>query len=257
MVLIDTHTHIFGEQFENDLDLVMKRSKGAGVQTMLIPNVDVSSIPEVVNTISQYPETRPMWGLHPCSVTENWKSDLAEIEGFIEKYPPVGIGEIGLDFFWSKQFVIAQKEALEYQLNLALQLELPVSLHTREATPETIELVLPFAKKGLRGVFHCFSGSQEEAQTITNMGFMLGIGGTITFKNNAMRNWISQLDYTNSLVLETDAPYLAPVPYRGKRNEPAYLKEIAAELGILFDCEPEVVAEFSTRNAKTIFKNIN
>lgn len=252
MVFIDTHSHIFGDQFETELDAVMLRAERAGVEKVLVPNVDAATIPEVIQTIRQYPKALPMWGLHPCSVKEDWKTELEKIEAMISEFPPVAIGEIGLDFYWSKDFVDDQFAALEYQLELALKNRLPVSLHTRDATRETIDLVRPFAGKGLRGVFHCFSGTETEANEITEMGFCLGIGGTLTFKNNPLRNWVKNLPI-GFLVLETDAPYLAPVPYRGKRNEPAYLVEVATELSNLLRMDPSEIGKLTSENARRIF----
>lgn len=252
MVLIDTHTHIFGESFENDLKETIERAISAGVEKFLVPNVDVSTLSQVVQTIQSFPQALPMWGLHPCSVKEDWKEEWNKIEPLIKEHPPVAVGEIGLDFYWSTDFKAEQIEALNHQLNLAVALSLPVSLHTREATTETIELVKPFISKGLKGVFHCFSGTEAEANQIIEMGFCLGIGGTITFKNNPMRNWIKNLP-GEFLVLETDAPYLAPVPFRGKRNEPSYLIEIAAELSHLLGQSPTRIGSLTTQNANRIF----
>lgn len=255
MSLIDTHTHLFGEQFDLDRAEMIERALEAGVSCMLLPNIDTLSIEAVLNTVALFPSTKAMWGLHPCHVFANWKEELAIIEPLFETHPAVAVGEIGLDFYWSKEFVKEQKQALTQQMHWALERKLPVSLHTREATRETIEIVKPFADQGLTGVFHCFSGDEAEAQTIVEMGFSLGIGGSITYKKNPVREFLSQISLQH-LVLETDSPYLPPVPYRGKRNESSYLKEVLLEVASLCGKTKAEVAEITTQNAKSIF-NLN
>lgn len=217
---------------------------------MLLPNIDLSSVSEVMRAIQDQKDVFPMWGLHPCHVESDWEQTLAEIEPLFQKTPPVAVGEIGLDFYWSKDFAGAQVECLKVQLDWALKYQLPVSLHTREATRECIELVR--SRSGLRGVFHCFSGTEAEAREIIEMGLYLGVGGSITYKKNPVRDFIGRLPI-ESIVLETDAPYLPPVPYRGKRNEPAYLVEIAYALSDLFQMAPAQIAEITTANAVSLF----
>ena len=175
------------------------------------------------------------------------------IENQISTFPPVAIGEIGLDYYWSRDYVDYQIEALRFQLEMALRLNLPVSLHTRNATREVMEMVKPYSEKGLNGVFHCFSGTKEEAEEIIAMGFKLGIGGTITFKNNPVSGFLGTLPL-DSVVLETDTPYLAPVPYRGKRNEPSYLVHVASALAGIFETDTEEIAERTSATANQIFK---
>ena len=253
MNLIDTHTHLFGEQFDADRPGMIQRALEAGVEWMLLPNIDSQTIDAVVSTVQGFPSTKAMWGLHPCHVFANWEEELAKIELLFESSPAVAVGEIGLDFYWSKDFVEEQKQALNHQMQWALDRKLPVSLHTREATQETIELVKPFANKGLTGVFHCFSGYEAEANAITELGFALGIGGSITYKKNPIREFLPRISL-KSIVLETDSPYLPPVPYRGKRNESAYVKEVALEVASLCGTSLEEVARITTENAKMIFK---
>jgi TatD DNase family protein len=252
MILVDTHTHIFGEQFQSDLAAVVERAIKTGVRWMLLPNIESSTIGMVTDACIQHPQLKPMWGLHPCHVMANWKEELDAIYPMFDKYPACAVGEIGLDFYWSKDFVEEQKQALTIQLSWALEKSIPVSLHTREATREAIDLVKPFADKGVRGVFHCFSGSEVEALEITDMGFFLGVGGSITYKKNTLRDFISQIPVQH-LVLETDAPYLPPVPYRGKRNEPAYLQEVVYGLSDLYEISPARIAEITTANAVSLF----
>ena len=252
MHLIDTHCHVFGPQFSEDVSLVFNRAKSAGVQNSLLPNIDSESIALICAVVENEKSAKPMWGLHPCHVFSNWKEELSKIESLFETHPAVAVGEIGLDFYWSKEFISEQKEALEFQLNWALAKNLPVSLHTRDANPEAIEIVKPFAEKGLKGVFHCFSGSFEEGMEIIDFGFCLGIGGNITYKKNPVRDFIGRFPI-GSIVLETDSPYLAPVPYRGKRNEPAYLVEVVYELANHFSLSPDEISKTTSKTAISLF----
>ena len=252
MKLADTHTHIFVRDFETDLDAVLERAGRSGIEYMLLPNIDLASVPEVRAACAKDHRLKPMWGLHPCHVDAAWKETLQEIRPLFREMPACAVGEIGLDFYWSDEFRKEQLLALEEQLNWALVENLPVSLHTRNATAETIELVKPLASQGLKGVFHCFSGTREEAEEILTMGFKLGIGGSITYPKNPVRNFLTGLG-TEGLVLETDAPYLPPVPYRGKRNEPAYLVEVVHELAGIFQLPPAEIAERTTANAISVF----
>ncbi len=252
MILVDTHTHIFGSEFDSDLGQVVQRATRAGLSHMLLPNIDLASVQAVIKASASYPELRPMWGLHPCHVDAGWEEVLHQIKPLFQEHPACAVGEIGLDFYWSSEFAEEQKKALETQLNWALEFKLPVSLHTRNACAEAIEIVKPFSEKGLRGVFHCFSGTESEALEIIDMGFFLGIGGSITYPKNPVRNFLAKLPL-EKIVLETDAPYLPPVPYRGKRNEPAYLQEIVHELAGLFHSPPAKIAEITTANAVSLF----
>jgi len=252
MKLVDTHTHIFGKEFDADLKEVVFRASRAGVAFMLLPNIDSDSVQAVINACQNHPELKPMWGLHPCHVTAAWQQDLSGLRPLFKSQPACAVGEIGLDFYWSTEFKDEQMKALEVQLSWALEEKLPVSLHTRNATRETIDLVRPFAEKGLKGVFHCFSGTEKEALEIMEMGFFLGVGGSITYPKNPVRDFIGRLPLSR-LVLETDAPYLPPVPYCGKRNEPAYLQEIAFALSDFFGCSPAQIAESTSANAVSLF----
>ncbi len=252
MVLIDTHSHVFGDAFAGDMDLVFQRMQKAGVRAVLIPNVDLTTIPQVLQTVSAYSIARPMWGLHPCHVLAGWKEELEVIRKLFPQHPAVAVGEIGLDFHWSKEFAAEQEEAFEIQLAWALEMGLPVSLHTRQAMRRTLDMVLPYAQKGLKGVFHCFSGSEADAREIIGMGFCLGIGGTITFKKSENKDFLRKFPLEN-FVLETDAPYLAPVPYRGKRNEPAYLTEVVFALAGIFGTSAEVISKTTSQTANNLF----
>lgn len=252
MILVDTHTHIFGEAFLTDLEEVISRFQKAGVARALLPNIDSASVSDLLKTLELSPFAKPMWGLHPCHIFANWEEELEKIYPQFAMHPAVAVGEIGLDFYWSRDFEKEQELALKVQLQWALDLKLPVSLHTREATQRTIDLVKPFAQQGLKGVFHCFSGNETEAREIVGMGFCLGIGGTITYKNNSLKNFLPKIPIEN-LVLETDAPYLAPVPYRGKRNEPGYLVEVAFALASLYACGADAIAKTTSNTANNLF----
>lgn len=249
--LVDTHSHIFVKDFE-DKDLLMKEAETVGVEKILMPNIDVDSINLVHELRDLYPSIAyPMMGLHPCSVASNFKEVLAKMRALFKANKYVAVGEIGLDFYWSTEFKKEQIEALELQLQWAVEDDLPVSLHTRDATQETINICKNFS--GLRGVFHCFGGTANEAKEIINLGMHIGLGGVLTFKNANLGESIKDIPL-DKLVLETDAPYLAPHPNRGKQNSPAYLPLIAAKLAELKELSLEEVAKVTTRNAEQIFE---
>jgi TatD DNase family protein len=229
MDFIDTHAHLYAEEFDQDRTEMIQRGLEAGVRRFYLPNVDMESVPRLLATEQQFPDACfAMMGLHPCSVGKDYPEQLAQMEKLLESRPFAAIGEIGLDYYWSKEFVEEQKQAFRTQAAWAKKYNYAIILHARDALDELIGLVKEAKKDNpmLKGVFHCFSGSYEQAQAIIKLGFYLGIGGVLTFKNNGMAKFIHQipLEY---LVLETDAPYLSPVPYRGKRNEPAYIPLVA------------------------------
>ncbi|HEU4469803.1 MAG TPA: TatD family hydrolase [Flavisolibacter sp.] len=250
MHLIDTHTHIYLNEFEKDRDEMMKRAQSAGVYLMLLPAIDAATHGQMLALEAQYEACRAMMGLHPCSVKEDFEQELALVEDWLGKRKFLAVGEIGLDFYWDKSFVQQQTEAFHRQIGLALRYDLPVSIHSRNATDECIEVIQEYPE--LRGVFHCFSGTAEQAEKIMAAGFYLGIGGVVTFKNAGLDKVIESKGLS-SVILETDAPYLAPVPYRGKRNEPAYVKLVAEKLALLCHCSIEEVAEITTQNARKLF----
>lgn len=248
--LIDTHSHIFVDDFE-DKNAIVKNAIADGVTMILMPNIDISSINNIKTTHQHFKETtRVMMGLHPSSVDTNYEEVLKTISKEFEQGSCCAVGEIGLDFYWSTEFKKEQFAALEIQLQWAIDMDLPVSLHTRNATQETIDLCKNFS--GLRGVFHCFGGSIEEANKIIELGMYLGIGGVLTFKNAGLAETILNVNMEH-LVLETDSPYLAPHPNRGKRNEPAYLKLVAEKLAKIKSVTFEEVAKQTSLNAKKIF----
>ena len=253
MTIIDTHCHLYSEEFKADIDAVIERAQAYGVAKFYLPAIDSEVIADMLALEARYPGICiPMMGLHPCYVKENYKQELAIAEEWLQKRPFPAIGEIGLDFYWDKTFVKEQHEAFTVQMQWAQDRNLPIVIHARNAMQETIEAVKPFAAKGLRGIFHCFSGSYESAQQIVNMGFYLGIGGVITYKNAGLPAALENigLEY---LVLETDAPYLTPVPFRGKRNESGYLQYVVEKMAEVKKVSVEEVAAITTANAFQIF----
>ncbi len=253
MVFADTHTHLFVEEFDADREAVLHRAIQSRVKTLLLPNIDETSI-EALKSFSALDTEHcfPMMGLHPCSVKENYKEVLEMILKELDSgFKYYGVGEIGMDLYWDKTTVDWQSDAFLTQCNWAVERNLGVSIHTRSATYEAIKL-LKQMKQVPRGVFHCFSGSFEEAQEIIKFGFCLGIGGVVTFKNSGLPEVLKRIPIEH-LVLETDSPYLSPVPYRGKRNESAYIPHVAEKLSEVYDVSVERVAEITTANSKRVF----
>lgn len=254
--MIDTHCHLYLPEFEDSLDQIIHLSKSNGVEKIFLPAINSETHDKMLLLEKNFPDyCIPMIGLHPCYVKSNYKEELAIIEGHLLGRKFAGIGECGLDFYWDKSFVTEQYEALEQQIYWAKSYQIPLILHTRNATKETIEVVKKQASKNLTGIFHCFGGTLEEAQEIIDLGFFLGIGGVITYKNSGLDKVIEQIPLEN-LVLETDAPYLSPVPHRGKTNEPAYLKCIAEKIAMVKNCSFEEVDYITSLNAKKVFNYI-
>lgn len=256
MIFTDTHAHIYLEQFDSDRDEVLDRGVEQGVQKIYMPNVDSETIDSMFEAEFKHPNLCiPMMGLHPCSVKKNFESELYIVEEWLDKRAFAAVGEIGTDLYWDRSYWSQQQEALRIQMQWALDRSLPVVLHCRDSIEETIELVTPFAEQGLKGVFHCFSGNHKQAEIITNLGFYLGIGGVATFKNGGLETVLKSINLTH-LLLETDSPYLAPAPYRGKRNEPSYIPVIAARISEITGEDPERIAEITTQNAISLFHEI-
>jgi TatD DNase family protein len=253
MQFIDTHAHIYAEEFEDDRTAMLQSAFSNGVDRIIMPGIDSTAIDGMLRLEQAYPaRCIATMGLHPCYVKENYQSELELVFNWLQKRKFIAIGEIGLDFYWDKTFLVQQKEAFETQMQWALDFNIPIIIHTRNAMGETIEAVKPFAQKGLRGVFHCFSGSKESADQIIKMGFYLGIGGVLTYKNAGVAEAISAIPL-EWLVLETDAPYLSPVPHRGKRNEPAFLIEVAQKLASIKQVPLHEIAAQTTQNAIRLF----
>lgn len=253
MKIIDTHCHLYLEDFKDDVDALIARAKNYGVQKFYLPAIDSKVINNMLVLEKKYPtECFAMMGLHPCSVKENYKAELKIVEHWLQQRKFIAIGEIGLDFYWDKTFTTQQLEAFETQMQWSLEKEIPIVIHTRNAMQETIELMKPFAAKGLKGIIHCFGGTEEDAKKIIAMGFYLGIGGIVTYKNSGLANVIKKIGI-HKIVLETDAPYLTPIPFRGKRNESSYLKYIIEKIAEATKISVKTIAEVTTANAEKIF----
>ena len=253
MRFIDTHAHLYSTPIKENIEGIMKNAIDNGIDTIIMPAIDSTSLEAMLEVEKTYPQnTIAMMGLHPCSVKENVKEELAIIEAQLQKRKFIAIGEIGLDYYWDKTFTTEQMHAFEIQMQWALDYKLPIAIHTRNAMGETIEAVKPFAKKGLRGIFHCFSGSKESAEQIISMDFHLGLGGVLTYKNAGVAEAIKDIPM-EWLVLETDAPYLSPVPYRGKTNEPSYMIQVAMKLAEIKNLPLHEIASITTNNAEKLF----
>ncbi len=255
MTIIDTHCHLYTEEFENDIAQVIENAQQENVQQFYLPNIDSASIEAMLQLEAKYPGVCiAMMGLHPCSVKENYNEELQTAENWLQKRSFAAVGEIGLDFYWDRSFEIQQYDAFRRQTELALQYRLPIVIHTRDAMRQCINVVSEYKGSGLKGVFHCFGGSREEAEQIIALGFYLGIGGVLTYKKSGLPEVLKHISLDH-IVLETDAPYLAPVPKRGKRNESAYLKYIIAALAEIKNTSPEEIARITTANATFVFQN--
>lgn len=255
MTLIDTHTHLYAEEFDFDRDAVIQRAINNGVDKLFLPNVDLESIPRMLELEAKYPEhCFAMMGLHPCSVAADYLQDLDKIKEYLFSRKFAAVGEIGLDYYWSKEFISEQQEAFRIQCRWAIELNLPIIIHARESLDDLIEIVKE--EKGnsdVKGIFHCFGGTVEQAKQITDLNFLMGIGGVLTYKKSGLDEVLKEIDL-NYLVLETDAPYLSPVPHRGKRNESSYLIAVAEKLAEAKNISLEEVANKTTENAMTLFK---
>lgn len=252
MIYTDSHTHLYDEQLLADEGQI-QRAIDAGVTRMYMPNCDSTTIVGMLQLADQWPENcLPMMGLHPCYVKEHYKQELALVAEWLSKRKFAAIGEIGLDYYWDMTYKEQQKEAFETQIDLALQYDLPIVIHSRESTQDCIDIVSSKQNGKLKGIFHCFSGTTEEAKQVVELGFYLGIGGVITYKKSNLPEILQAIPLQH-IVLETDAPYLAPVPYRGKRNESSYIPLIAAKIAEVLNCPAEEVATITTANCKQIF----
>ncbi|MBW7914290.1 MAG: TatD family hydrolase [Taibaiella sp.] len=253
MIFTDTHTHLYDEQLAPDEAEMIQRALDAGVRKMYMPNCDSSTVEGMLRIAAAYPQhCYPMMGLHPCYVKENYKDELALVEEQLSTRKFYAVGEIGLDYYWDLTFKEQQIEAFEYQIDQALQYQLPVVIHSRESLQDCIDIVRVKQNGKLKGIFHCFSGNEHEAQQIVELGMFLGIGGVLTFKNSKLPDAIKNISLDN-IVLETDAPYLAPAPYRGKRNESSYIPIIAEKLADIKQVSIEQIAEVTTHNSDKIF----
>ena len=253
-MLIDTHTHIFLEDFKDDIDEVLKRAIKNDVQLCFLPNIDTDSIDDLHSVCKKYPNICfPMMGLHPCSVKGDYKIQLKQIEGFLNNQKYYGVGETGIDLYWDKSYYKEQVISLETHIIWAKSLNLPIILHCRDSFNEVFDVISKLQDGTLTGVFHCFTGSVEDAKKVIDVGFLMGIGGVATFKNAGLDKSLKHISLEH-LVLETDAPYLTPTPYRGKRNEPSHIKYIVEKLKDIYGLSELEIAERTTKNAKLLFK---
>jgi TatD DNase family protein len=253
---IDTHTHLYSEEFDTDRTAMVERAIALGVDKLLLPNIDENSIDAMLRLEAEFPgQVYAMMGIHPCYVTTEVDAQLALVRSWFEKRAFVGVGEIGLDFYWDKSLLDQQYKAFREQLKLAREYKLPVSIHSREATREAIDEVRQLQDGNLSGVFHCFSGTLEEAREVIDLGFYLGIGGVVTFKKAGLDKLLEAIDLEH-VVLETDSPYLAPVPFRGKRNESSYIPLIGEKIANIKNLKIEEVAVITSSNAGKLFKTL-
>lgn len=252
-MLIDTHTHLYSKKFQEDREAVLQRAKEAGVELTLLPAVDSESHEAMLQLEADHPDyCLAMIGLHPVSVKANYEEELALVESELKRREWVAIGEIGMDLYWDKTFIAEQEDAFLRQCRWAVEYDLPIAIHARDSIDELLELIRQFNDERLRGVFHCFTGNWAQAEEAIRLGFYLGIGGVATFKNGGLEEVLLKTP-KNRILLETDAPYLAPVPKRGKRNETAYVKFVAEKLSDVWNVSFEHVARLTSENARQLF----
>jgi TatD DNase family protein len=254
MELIDTHCHLYLVDFETDRQVIIDRAREAGVRKMYLPAIDSSELERLLSLEKAFPgECIAMMGLHPCSVKDKYEEELRLVESQLEQREFVAIGEIGLDFYWDVSFTEQQYDAFRRQITWAKELNLPIVIHSRNSIDDCIRVVRENQDGRLRGIFHCFSGSENQAKQIIDLGFYLGIGGVLTYKNAGLAEVLKDVSMEN-MVLETDAPYLTPVPFRGKRNESSYIKYVAQKLADVKGVGTEEVASITSANAQNIFR---
>ncbi|OJJ20297.1 hydrolase TatD [marine bacterium AO1-C] len=253
-MFIDTHAHIYASQFKKDQADVLRRAFEQNVEKIYLPNIDHTSIDDMMEVEAKYPDhCFAMMGLHPCSVNKDFEKELYQVETWLNKREFVAIGEIGTDLYWDKTFFDQQAEAFKIQVEWAKKYKRPIVIHCRDSFQETIDLLTPLMDANLTGIFHCFTGTVEDAKKAIELGFLLGIGGVSTFKNGGLDKVLPEISLDH-LVLETDCPYLAPVPYRGKRNESSYIPLIASRLADIKGIEIEEIEQKTTENAQKLFK---
>ena len=252
-MIVDTHCHLYLDEFKTDIAEVIKRAEAEGIHKFYLPAIDSSEIENIFLLEENFPgKCFAMMGLHPCSVKKNYLDELTIVKEWLAKRKFAAVGEIGLDFYWDKTFTDQQFEAFRMQIELSLEYKLPIVIHTRNAMKETIDVVKEFVPAGVRGIFHCFGGTVEQAKEIIDAGFYLGIGGVLTYKKSGLAEVLEKIDL-KYMVLETDSPYLTPVPFRGKRNESSYLKYVIEKLALIKKVSVEEVASVTTANAEKFF----
>ncbi|TLF44289.1 TatD family hydrolase [Maribacter aurantiacus] len=253
MIITDTHTHLYSEAFDEDREGMIQRAMDQGVTRFFVPAIDSTYTERMLALKKRYPKNVfLMTGLHPTHVKENFEKELRHVEESVKKHQYYAIGEIGIDLYWDKTFLKEQQEAFARQIQLAKGMELPIVIHCRDAFGEVFDVLEQEKGGGLRGIFHCFTGNLEQAERALSYNMKLGIGGVVTFKNGKIDTFLDQIDLSN-IVLETDAPYLAPVPYRGKRNESAYVMNVLKRVAEIYGMEEAEVAAVTTENSKEVF----
>lgn len=253
MIITDTHTHLYAEAFDEDREAVIKDAIAKNITRFFIPAIDSAYTDRMLQLKEDYPtQVFLMMGLHPTHVKGNFKEELSHVETMLSKGSFCGVGEIGIDLYWDKTLLRQQQEAFRYQIVLAKRLKLPIVIHCREAFDEIFEILEAEKGEDLRGIFHCFTGTLEQAEKAISYNMKLGIGGVVTFKNGKIDKFLNKIGIEH-IVLETDAPYLAPAPYRGKRNDPVYLLKVIEKLALVYEMTIEQIAEITTENSKNVF----
>lgn len=252
-MLIDSHSHIYSEEFNIDLDEVIKRAFENNIRKIVLPNIDSSSVKKMIDLVDQYPQVCfPLMGLHPTSVNADYKEELELVEFWLRRRKFNGIGEIGIDLYWDKTFIKEQMEAFRIQLQMAKAYKLPIVIHVRESFDEVFSVLTEEGTNDLTGVFHSFSGTVDQANMITDIGFKIGVNGIVTFKNSGLDKVIEKIDLAH-IILETDSPYLTPVPFRGKRNESSYLVYVAQKVAELHNLPVGIIEKITSQNAEDLF----
>lgn len=253
-MLIDSHTHLYSEEFDSDIDQVIQRANEAGIQKFYLPAIDSSYTERMLNLEAKYPQQMfPMMGLHPTSVKpESYESELEQVKSWLDKRNFSAVGEIGIDLYWEKSTLGIQREAFKKQIGWAKEKSLPIVIHCRESFDEIFEVLEEEKGDKLFGIFHCFTGTKEQAERAIGFNMKLGIGGVVTFKNGKIDQFLNEIPLEN-IVLETDSPYLSPVPFRGKRNESSYLKYVASKLSAIYEISENEIAQITSRNASSVF----
>lgn len=253
VIFVDTHTHLYLNAFDEDRNQVVERALKDDIHYLLLPNIDCESAGPLLSLCEEYPSSCfPMMGLHPTSVGVEYEKELDCIQDMFREHQYIAVGETGIDLYWDKTFIKEQEAAFRLQIDIALVNDLPIVIHSRDSFMEIMGILSDYRNSGLKGVFHCFTGTKQQADEVIELGFMLGIGGVVTFKNSGLDRVVENIDPSH-LLLETDSPFLAPVPYRGKRNESAYIQLIANKLGQIKGMSKEEIAKITSENAKRLF----
>lgn len=253
MTITDTHTHLYSEAFDEDRDEIIEKAIAQGIERFFIPSIDSTYTKAMLDLERKYPKNMfLMMGLHPTHVKENFRKELIHVEQMLSDRKFYAVGEIGIDLYWDKTYLIEQQEAFSYQIHLAKKYGLPIVIHCRDSFDEIFEILEEEKGKDLHGIFHCFTGTEEQAKRAISYNMKLGIGGVVTFKNGKIDTFLNKIDLKH-IVLETDSPYLSPVPFRGKRNESVYLLEVLKKLSAIYEVDEQLIAKITTQNSMDVF----